>query len=54
MLLYSRSDLGAVQPFVECGSCHDPHNSSTQGPTSVAFLRIDNTASQVCTTCHTK
>jgi len=54
MLLYTRADLGAQQPFVECGSCHDPHNSSTQTPTMVAFLRVSNTASQVCTSCHVK
>ncbi len=54
MILYARDDLGTVQPFVECGSCHDPHNDVTKGPTSVAFLRIPNTASQICTTCHTK
>jgi hypothetical protein len=54
MLLYTRLDLGVQEPFVECGSCHDPHNSSTGGPTTVSFLRIDNTASQVCTACHIK
>lgn len=54
MILYARADLGAVQPFVECGSCHDPHNDATGGATSVQFLRIDNTASQICTTCHIK
>lgn len=54
MILYARADLGTVQPFVECGSCHDPHNNATAGPTSVAFLRIQNTASQICTTCHIK
>lgn len=54
MILYARNDLGTVQPFVECGSCHDPHNDATKGPTTVAFLRIDNTASQICTTCHDK
>lgn len=54
MILYARNDLGTVQPFVECGSCHDPHNDTTQGPTTVAFLRIANTASQICTTCHVK
>ena len=54
MILYARDDLGTVQPFVECGSCHDPHNDLTSGPTTVAFLRIDNTASQICTTCHVK
>jgi len=54
MLLYTRDDLGTQQPFVECGSCHDPHNSSTAGAGSVAFLRINNDNSQICTTCHTK
>lgn len=58
MLLYTRSDGigsgGTIEPFVECGSCHDPHNSSTQSATQVAFLRISNTASQVCTACHDK
>ena len=54
MILYARGDLGTVQPFVECGSCHDPHNDTTAGPNSVAFLRINNTASQICTTCHVK
>ncbi|MDH3317289.1 MAG: hypothetical protein OER43_16190 [Gammaproteobacteria bacterium] len=57
MLLYTRDEAtvaGGVQPFVECGSCHDPHNSGSQGPTTVAFLRIDNTASQICTSCHIK
>ena len=54
MILYARNDLGTVQPFVECGSCHDPHNDLSTGPTSVSFLRINNTASQICTTCHVK
>ena len=60
MILYTRADpgldAGAAQPFVECGSCHDPHNSQTGvTPTaSVAFLRILNTDSQICTTCHIK
>lgn len=57
MILYSRDDLttGQFEPFVECGSCHDPHNSSTyQANQQVSFLRIDNTASAVCTACHIK
>ena len=58
MILYTRNDAilggGAIEPFVECGSCHDPHNDGTASATSVAFLRIDNTASQICTTCHIK
>ncbi len=58
MLLYTRSDAigggGTVEPFVECGSCHDPHNSDTAGGTQVSFLRTSNAASAVCTACHTK
>ena len=53
------------QPFVECGSCHDPHN--VENPT---FLRVNNGipaslapaypnakddgASGLCLTCHAK
>jgi hypothetical protein len=49
---------GVEEPFVECGSCHDPHMETT------TFLRIDpsvntagnmsNSGSAVCLTCHTK
>lgn len=53
MLLYTRADLGTAQPFVECGSCHDPHNSDTF-TNQVSFLRTSNAASAVCTACHTK
>ena len=55
MLLYSRTDLSATaEPFVECGSCHDPHNSDNQAGQQVSFLRTSNAASAVCTACHTK
>jgi hypothetical protein len=67
MILYTRNEavdssgnpfpVGQTgqQPFVECGSCHDPHNSSTKVVgQSVAFLRITNDASRICTACHTK
>jgi predicted CXXCH cytochrome family protein len=40
---------GVDQPFVECGSCHDPHET-----TNNTFLRIDNTDSAVCLACHDK
>lgn len=53
MLLYTR-DEGGVQPFVECGSCHDPHNAASATTGEVAFLRISNTGSQLCTSCHIK
>lgn len=34
---------------IECGTCHNVHNG-----TNVPFLRIANTASALCTTCHIK
>ncbi|MDP3514023.1 MAG: cytochrome c3 family protein [Sulfuritalea sp.] len=43
--LYSRNS----DYFVECGSCHDPHNTSVG-----TFLRKSNAASAVCLTCHNK
>ena len=50
--LYNRTDgaLGAGEPMVECGTCHDPHSSN------VTFLRLPggNVGSQVCLTCHAK
>jgi predicted CXXCH cytochrome family protein len=48
--LYSRTDLGTNQPFVECASCHDPHSNNT------TFLRLPtgNESSGVCLTCHIK
>jgi predicted CXXCH cytochrome family protein len=56
MILYARAvtltgdaTSGNFQPFVECASCHDPHNS-----TNATFLRINNAGSAVCLTCHNK
>jgi hypothetical protein len=42
IILYTRLEgetnvAGGEQPFVECGSCHDPHN--VDNPT---FLRVSN------------
>ena len=34
---------------VQCASCHDPHRANTQ-----TFLRVDNTGSALCLTCHKK
>ena len=53
MALYTRTVTiaGATQPatpYVECASCHDQHVENA------TFLRIDNTESKVCLTCHTK
>jgi predicted CXXCH cytochrome family protein len=37
------------EPFVECASCHNPHDDRY-----AAFLRINNEGSELCLTCHTK
>ena len=54
------STANGPEPFVECGSCHDPHFETT------TFLRMDgvaastdpltqsNRGSRVCLTCHNK
>ena len=49
MFLYTRT--ATPQPFVECGSCHDPHEDTAQ---PVSFMRISNENSAVCTACHNK
>lgn len=48
MILYNRNEFGALQPFVECASCHDPHT------TNATFLRTSNDNSAVCLACHNK
>lgn len=41
--------------YVECGSCHDPHDGATTGgASSVSFLRVSNSASALCLGCHAK
>jgi predicted CXXCH cytochrome family protein len=54
MLLYTRaagsySGQTNPEPFVECASCHDPHQANN--PT---FLRRPNAGSDLCLTCHVK
>ena len=40
---------------VQCASCHDVHNKFTVGPTSTnKLLRITNSGSTLCLTCHNK
>jgi mono/diheme cytochrome c family protein len=42
---------------VECASCHDPHGVPAGGVGSAfnpTFLRVPNTGSALCLTCHTK
>jgi Doubled CXXCH motif (Paired_CXXCH_1) len=60
----SRADPNEIRLYntgdgyeVECASCHDPHGVPSAGPGSVfnpTFLRIGNTGSAVCLTCHSK
>ncbi|MFQ5852770.1 MAG: cytochrome c3 family protein [Candidatus Binatia bacterium] len=45
------------EAVVQCASCHDPHQNTantTAGSESVDFLRVANTGSQLCLTCHLK
>ena len=39
------------QPYVECGTCHDPHNSRANPGN---FLRNSNGGSAICLACHLK
>jgi len=42
---------------VECASCHDPHGVPSGGAGSVnnpTFMRVANTGSALCLTCHVK
>lgn len=45
----SATDVKLYSSKVECGSCHNPHDSAI-----APFLRISNSASGLCTTCHVK
>ena len=49
MILYTRNFAAGNTPSVECASCHDPHTNAN--PT---FLRVSNTGSGVCLSCHVK
>lgn len=60
----SRADKNEVRFYntgggfeVECASCHDPHGVPSGGAGSTfigTFLRIANSASALCLTCHSK
>lgn len=38
---------------VECPTCHDPHNGDIS-PSGLQFMRMPNTGSQMCLSCHIK
>jgi len=48
LYLRKNSITGEERPFIECSSCHDPHNANR------LFLRINNDGSQLCLACHEK
>lgn len=51
--LYDDSGIAKV----ECGSCHDPHGVPSAGEGSLfkpTFLRVANSNSALCLTCHNK
>lgn len=52
--LYTRTINSVQGPTVECQTCHDPHVSSANGTSGETFLRIPNTGSALCLTCHVK
>lgn len=60
----SKLDSGDIRLYntgagfeVECASCHDPHGVPSNGVGTVnnkAFMRVSNTGSALCLTCHVK
>ncbi len=56
----SRMEKAEIRTYdgkVECASCHDPHGVPSAGVGSVfnrTFLRVQNTGSSTCLTCHVK
>ena len=49
IIFYTRQHKGRPQPFIECGSCHDPHSAANR-----VFLRVPNAGSRLCFACHPK
>ena len=45
----SLTEVRLFNGFIQCASCHDPHES-----TNPTFLRVDNTGSALCLKCHNK
>ncbi|MEO5660014.1 MAG: cytochrome c3 family protein [Polaromonas sp.] len=52
-----KGDVRLYDAKVECASCHDPHGVPSGGPGTtfnLTFMRLANTNSAVCLTCHAK
>ena len=63
IIFYTRVSAGGDAPFVECGSCHDPHSGSAADVaglgtndegSDVSFMRVANDDSALCLACHVK
>ncbi|MFL5264717.1 MAG: cytochrome c3 family protein [Anaeromyxobacteraceae bacterium] len=52
--LYFNSGAATGALGIECGTCHDPHGVVVGTANIAKFLRKDNAASALCTTCHSK
>ena len=55
--LFDASGKSQTQAYglkVQCASCHDVHNWGGAGITGAPFLRVNNTGSALCLTCHIK
>jgi predicted CXXCH cytochrome family protein len=48
-LLLFTNNPGVTGPSVECATCHDPHT-----PNNGTFLRVSNSGSGLCLSCHVK
>lgn len=53
--LYNRGGTGGATgaPYVECGSCHDPHVAQ-ESTGLVSFMRVTTAGSAICLSCHVK
>ncbi|MFQ5618233.1 MAG: cytochrome c3 family protein [Rhodospirillales bacterium] len=60
IIFYTRDTAAATPaPFVECGTCHDPHSGSGEtmpnaAGSDVSFMRVANDDSALCLSCHVK
>lgn len=39
---------------MECGSCHDVHNTFTVGGAGTGLVKVDQSGSKICLSCHNK
>lgn len=39
---------------MECGSCHDVHNTFTVGAAGTGLVKVDQAGSKICLACHNK